>query len=458
MLMKIKKLFTVVLIFILATSGLVTISFAQTFTDVPEDHPYKDAIEFCQQKGYVVGIDETTFMPDAKLTRAQLAVLWCRILSIRDKNHKFADITQLANYWDNAVIVLNSLGIVKGVSETSFSPDSYITREQLALLTKKTYKLGAEDPDAYKQYTDHESISEWARDGISSCINAEVFEGLFDKENFMPQEPVTRAELCKLVYNLSLPKYTITIAPLEGGTITASHARARAGTLISLDVIPDEGKQLKPGTLKYNDTPIEGNTFIMPPEDVLITAEFEDMPPVLESIEVTSEPDKTTYTVGEALDLTGLVITATYSDGSQAVVTGYTTDPAEGTTLDTEGTVNVVVSYTEGDITVTTSFDVEVTDGEPEPATLESIEVTSGPNKTTYTVGEALDLTGLVITATYSDGSTNAVTGYTTNPVEGEALNTEGTVTVTVSYTEGEITKTATFDVQVNPADTNGNE
>ena len=54
--------------------------------------------------------------------------------------------------------------------------------------------------------------------------------------------------------------------------------------------------------------------------------------------------------------------------------------------------------------------------------------------KRAYEQGEALDLTGLVVTAKYSDGSSKPVTDYTANPTNGTALNTIGETTVTVTY------------------------
>lgn len=167
-----------------------------------------------------------------------------------------------------------------------------------------------------------------------------------------------RAEICQLIYNLSLPAYTVTIGELTGGTITALPKVARPGTSISLTVTPDTGKQLKAGSLKFNDTSISGSTFTMPAEDVVVTAEFEDKP-VLESIDVTTPPTNTVYTVGETLDLSGLIVTATYTDSSTAEVTGFTTSPAGGSVLDTEGKT-ITVSYTEGDITKETTFTVQV--------------------------------------------------------------------------------------------------
>ena len=81
--------------------------------------------------------------------------------------------------------------------------------------------------------------------------------------------------------------------------------------------------------------------------------------------------------------------------------------------------------------------------------TLDRIAVTTPPSKTTYTAGERFDAAGMVVTATYSDGSTAAVTDYTVSP--SGALTTSDT-SVTISYTEGGVTQTATQVITVNPA------
>ena len=78
---------------------------------------------------------------------------------------------------------------------------------------------------------------------------------------------------------------------------------------------------------------------------------------------------------------------------------------------------------------------------------LSRIDITTPPTKTTYTVGESFDTAGMVVTATYSDGSTAAVTGYTVSP--SAALTTSDT-SVMISYTEGGVTKTATQAITVN--------
>lgn len=78
----------------------------------------------------------------------------------------------------------------------------------------------------------------------------------------------------------------------------------------------------------------------------------------------------------------------------------------------------------------------------PAKVTLSSIAITKAPTKTTYTVGDIYDGTGLTVTATYSDKSTKTISGYT---VAGFDSSKAGTITITVTF-EG---KTATFKLTI---------
>ena len=162
------------------------------------------------------------------------------------------------------------------------------------------------------------------------------------------------------------------------------------------------------------------------------------------SVKVTAPPNKTTYTAGEQLDLTGMVVTAEYSDGTtKDITTECTFTPAVGTTL-YEDTTKIDIAWEwESQITYAASQAVTVN------RVLQSIAITAPPTKTAYNKNETLDLAGMVVTATFTSGQTAAVTGYTTSPAAGAALGTLGSQAVTVSYTERGVTKTASFTVSV---------
>jgi len=164
----------------------------------------------------------------------------------------------------------------------------------------------------------------------------------------------------------------------------------------------------------------------------------------LDHISITG-PSNTTYVEGQLLDLTGLVVTASYSDGSSAEVGGYTTTPSISDALTTSDT-SVTVSYTDGSGTKTDTFAITVV-----AKVLDSISL-SGSYKTSYYVDDYLDLGGLVVTANYNDGSTVPVLSgsYTTDPDTSTALATTDT-NVTVSYNDGTTTKTAQYTIAVIP-------
>ena len=150
----------------------------------------------------------------------------------------------------------------------------------------------------------------------------------------------------------------------------------------------------------------------------------------LESVDIKAMPTKLEYFVGDVLDVSGLVLTATYSNGdSEAVMSGFTCAP---TTLDTVGTQKITVTYREK----TCSYNVTVNMIE-----LTGIEINTLPRKTEYFVGDSLDVSGLSLTATYNNGESEVVTsGFAVQP---EVLTTAGVQKITVSY-EG---KTAEFVV-----------
>ena len=132
--------------------------------------------------------------------------------------------------------------------------------------------------------------------------------------------------------------------------------------------------------------------------------------------------------IGTALSaLVGIVVTATYSDGTSKTVTDYTLSGSIA-----EGENTITVTY-EG---MTTTFTVTGVEELPEVVLTGITATYAGGN---VAVGTAVTaLTGITVTATYSDGSTAPVTGYTLSGTIAEGSNT-----ITVSYGG----KTTTFVV-----------
>ena len=159
------------------------------------------------------------------------------------------------------------------------------------------------------------------------------------------------------------------------------------------------------------------------------------------SIEVTTQPNKISYVAGDRFDSTGMIVTASYGTGqavlATAEISGYSISPE----VLTDGVTSVTITYSESGETCTTIIPITVVHR------LTAIAVTANPTKTTYEYGDTLATAGMVITASYSDSKTAAVSGYSCSPT---TFSTVGNQVVTVSYTENGVTQTATFNVTVN--------
>ena len=166
------------------------------------------------------------------------------------------------------------------------------------------------------------------------------------------------------------------------------------------------------------------------------TSSTTSVAPVLTGITLNTENVKKSYILGEALDLTGLVVTANYSDGNNAAVTDYTASPANGAQLNL-GNNEITITY-QGQ---SAKFNVAVKQAQ-------SIILNTTNAKTVYEQGEALDTTGLVVTVIYSDNSSAVVTDYTTNPANGTVLTEIGSFKVKVTVS----TIFQSYDITVNKA------
>ena len=156
----------------------------------------------------------------------------------------------------------------------------------------------------------------------------------------------------------------------------------------------------------------------------------------MSSISVKTAPNKTAYYIGESFDATGMVIEATMSNGTKKTVTGWTYTPS-GALSKTD--TAVTISYSDFGVSKTCTQAITVSNY------LSSIAVTHAPTKTSYFTGETFNSAGMVVTATMADGSKKTVTGYTCSPTTMAA----NTTAVTVSYSEGGVTKTTTTPVTV---------
>lgn len=157
---------------------------------------------------------------------------------------------------------------------------------------------------------------------------------------------------------------------------------------------------------------------------------------VVTGITIQSMPYRVNYALGENLDLTGLQLNVTYASGlTETVTSGFSASPTQLNTLGTQ----IVQIYYEGascfyDVDITETLTETIPQMAAEAEYPVSLAVETLPAKTTYTQGENLDLSGLVLRMTTNRRNSQMVySGFTCTPTQ---LNTLGRQEITAIYGE----------------------
>lgn len=172
------------------------------FTDI-ENHWAKDNILFVVSRGLLNGTSETTFSPNTGMTRGMFVTALGRLAGVDPADYstgKFTDVKADA-YYAPYVNWAASKGIVDGTSATTFAPDTNINREQMAVIMKNyAVKLGYTVPKALEAVTfaDNASISSWAKEAVKSMQQAGILAGKTNNR-FDPAGTATRAEVATVL-------------------------------------------------------------------------------------------------------------------------------------------------------------------------------------------------------------------------------------------------------------------
>ena len=175
---------------------------APAFTDIT-GHWAADNILFAASRGLLSGTSDTTFSPDTGMTRGMFVTALGRLAGINPDSYqtgKFTDVKADA-YYAPYVNWAAQTGIVEGVTATTFAPDTNINREQMAVIMKNyAAKLGYDLPQTLKAVTfaDNTQISSWAKDAVKSMQQAGILAGK-NENKFDPKGTAIRAEVATVL-------------------------------------------------------------------------------------------------------------------------------------------------------------------------------------------------------------------------------------------------------------------
>ena len=177
-------------------------TFVPAFTDIT-GHWAADNILFAASRGLLSGTSDTTFSPDTGMTRGMFVTALGRLAGINPDSYKTGKFTDVKTdaYYAPYVNWAAQTGIVEGVTATTFAPDTNINREQMAVIMKNyAAKLGYDLPQTLKAVTfaDNTQISSWAKDAVKSMQQAGILAGK-NENKFDPKGTATRAEVATVL-------------------------------------------------------------------------------------------------------------------------------------------------------------------------------------------------------------------------------------------------------------------
>ena len=184
------------------------------FDDVSEDDWYYDSVYYVYAYGLMNGTAEAAFSPENATTRGMLVTILYRMEGSPQGGgwSPFTDVDPEL-YYAQPIAWAAWNGIVKGITETTFSPDAPVTRQQMAAILYRYAawkKWDVSQQGNLFQFTDWEQIQEYARTPLAWASAAGLIQG---KENNIldPAGTATRAQVATLLQRF----HSAYVAPAE---------------------------------------------------------------------------------------------------------------------------------------------------------------------------------------------------------------------------------------------------
>ena len=176
------------------------------FSDVPADSWFTKAALYCNENGFITGTSATTFSPNTELTRAMFVQILARLdgadLNSITYKGKFTDVKE-ENWFAKAVQWAVDNNLTGGTSETTFSPNAPVTREQLATFFFAYSKFIGDDTSKAAEldkYTDADQISGWAVNAVKWAVAEGLISGT-SETTLSPKMSATRAQAAVIFMN-----------------------------------------------------------------------------------------------------------------------------------------------------------------------------------------------------------------------------------------------------------------
>lgn len=181
----------------------VVSSFGIPFTDVPSKSWYFRAVKYAFDNKMISGTSDTTFSPNTNLTRGMLVTILWRMEGspVAKTGTNFSDIKS-SDYFYNSVKWASSKKIVSGYDNGRFGANDTITRQDLAVMLNNycRYKNKFKATSTkLDTYKDYKNIAAYAKPAMQWAVGNKVING--SNNELTPRGKATRAQAASMLYN-----------------------------------------------------------------------------------------------------------------------------------------------------------------------------------------------------------------------------------------------------------------
>ena len=183
------------------------------FTDVAANSWYSQAVDYVTRSRLMSGTSTGVFSPDNAMTRAMLVTVLWRAEG-QPTASSAASFTDAASdsWYSSAVAWAVENGIVNGTSDTTFSPDKSVTRQEIAAILQRYAKYKGADITQtadLSAYTDNTSVASWASDAMAWAVEKGIIKGMGGSEagKIASKANATREQVAQMMLNYAVSIY-----------------------------------------------------------------------------------------------------------------------------------------------------------------------------------------------------------------------------------------------------------
>lgn len=198
-------------VFTTTQSGTYAVAYTKkSFNDVAQNAWYQPAVEMMASRGIIDGTSSTSFSPDSTVTRMEYLAWLVRTLELKAEfDTNFSDIQETNTYYQE-IGIARALGITAGTNGI-FNAEAEITRQDLAVLTMRALRaaglaLQAGISGDLKEFKDSGQVAAYAAEDLAAMIELGLMNGQGNAA-LNPKGATTRAQAAQVLYKLYRQQY-----------------------------------------------------------------------------------------------------------------------------------------------------------------------------------------------------------------------------------------------------------